>query len=92
MVGFGKEFEWRRRQWPTGRPVAEREGASGRESAEMREKKERGKKEMNRDGTSPKQQHVVAITTTSCRESDGLPSPEAGSLSHAVSGQRSAIV
>ena len=43
-MGFGEEIEWRRRGWPTGRVVAERErGASGRENAEMREKERKGK-------------------------------------------------
>jgi len=93
MVGFGEEFEWRRRGWSTRRAIVEREGASGRESADMSEKKEKGKKEG--DGlrwASPKRRHAVTITATPSREHNVLSSPEAGSMSHAPSSRWSAVV
>jgi len=85
MVGFGEEFEWRGRGWPTTRAVTEREGTTGRKSAEMSEKKERGKKkETNRYG---RRNNCDALSLT-----QGPAIAKSWKLSHTASGRWSTIV
>jgi len=60
--------------------VVERERTLGRESGEMRKKKERGQKKMRHDEPSRTRRPTVTKFATSCRERDGHPSPPAGNL------------